>query len=448
MKTSKNILALAGVCLSSLMFGLEISSVPVILPTLKTTLQGDFSSLQWVMNAYTIACTTVLMAIGALSDRYGRKRIFLISVALFGLSSLCCGLTHQMNWLIACRALQGMSGGAMLTCQVATLAYQFQTPEARSGAFSWWGIIFGIGLGFGPIIGAGIVAVASWQWVFLVHVFISAVTFVILLIGVKEAKPVYGNKLDVSGTASLSLCVLFTSYFIIHGSADGFTHPYSLAALLIAVISIGVFIITENRVTYPVFDLSVFKIPSFSGALLGSVGMNISFWPFMVYLPIYFQTVLGYNNSMTGMSILAYSLPPLLLPPVGEKLALRFRPGNIIPIGLLSIGLGFLLIWLGSQHPKPSWLTLLPGLLIAGAGLGITNTTVSNTTTASVDVNKAGMASGIDMSARMITLAINIAVMGAIVITHGFGLAMLYGAAGVCCMALCSFMLFRRKNTY
>ena len=166
----RSMIALAAACLSGLMFGLEISSIPAILPTLQQVLHADFKQLQWIMNAYTIAVTTVLMATGTLADRYGRKRIFVVAIAAFGVTSLICGLTGNVSVLIAGRFLQGMSGGAMLICLIAVLSHQFREGRERAIAFGWWGIISGIGLGFGPIIGAAIVAVSSWEWVFLIHV--------------------------------------------------------------------------------------------------------------------------------------------------------------------------------------------------------------------------------------------------------------------------------------
>jgi MFS family permease len=108
------------------MFGLEISSVPVILPTLEKVLRGSFKEMQWIMNAYTIACTTVLMATGTLADRFGRKRIFMIAIVLFAITSLICGIAQSVSVLIVSRFLQGMAGGAMLICQVAVLSHQFQ----------------------------------------------------------------------------------------------------------------------------------------------------------------------------------------------------------------------------------------------------------------------------------------------------------------------------------
>jgi len=407
----KKVVALAAACLSSLMFGLEISSVPVILPTLEKVLRGNFRDMQWIMNAYTIACTTVLMAAGTLADRYGRRRIFIISVVLFGATSLVCGLARSVGVLIVSRALQGVSGGTMLICQVAVLSQLFGAGRERSVAFGWWGIVFGVGLGFGPIIGGLIVAVSSWEWVFLVHVVLSAVTLVLIFTGVAESGDPLARRLDVGGIVSLSVAVFCFTWWITQGTA---------LVAVVGAVSCLAFLIVERRHVHPMFDFSVFRIREFSGAILGSVGMNFSFWPFMIYLPIYFQMGLGYGAVKAGLSLLAYTLPTLVVAPLGERLALRYRPGNVIPLGMFTIGVGFVLMRWGCGVVGASWLTLLPGELMAGIGLGLTNTPVTNTTTGAVADERAGMASGIDMSARLITLAINIAVMGVILVEGGY----------------------------
>lgn len=409
---ARNAVALLAVCLAALMFGLEISSVPVILPTLEGALHGDFSGMQWIMNAYTIACTAVLMATGTLADRYGRKRVFLCTIALFGVASLLCGLAWNTPVLIASRFLQGASGGAMLICLVAVLSHQFPDGAERARAFGIWGIVFGIGLGFGPLIGGLIVAVSSWQWVFWVHVFIAALTLGLAIVGVRESCDPHARRLDLAGIVTLSLAVLGLAYFVTQGAETGFGSASALSVIAASAASFVLFLIVETRVAHPMFDFSVFRVRNFSGALLGSVGMNFSFWPFIIYLPIYFQSALGQGPAAAGVSLLAYTLPTLVFPPIGERLVLRYRAGIVIPAGLFTIGLGFFLMLIGSRIEHVSWLTVLPGCLLAGAGLGITNTPVTNTTTGSVSSARAGMASGIDMSARMISLAINIALMG------------------------------------
>ncbi|MDT8843172.1 MFS transporter [Paraburkholderia fungorum] len=412
----KNTLALGAVCLASLMFSLEISSVPVILPTLERVLHGDFKGMQWIMNAYTLAVTTVLMATGTLADRFGRRRIFVIGIALFGLTSLICGLAQSVPTLIVGRLLQGASGGAMLICQVAVLSHQFNEGPERARAFSAWGIVLGIGLGFGPIIGGMIVAVSGWQWVFWVHALLAIATLALVFGGVQESRDPHAHTFDVAGMATLSLAVFGLVYFITQGPALGFTSSRAIFILVATVLAFVAFLYAERLSARPMFDFSVFRIPQFSGALMGSAGMNFSFWPFMIYIPIYFQIGLGYDSVTAGLALLAYTLPTLLFPPLGERLILRYGSGIAIPGGLFVIGLGFMLMKYGSSVAHPSALTMLPGCILAGAGLGLTNTPVTNTTTGAVPVERAGMASGIDMSARMITLAINIALMGAILI--------------------------------
>lgn len=409
-------LALAAVCLTSLMFGLEISSIPAILPTLETVLHADFKQLQWVMNAYTIAVTTVLMAAGTLADRYGRKRVYLIAIVAFALSSLICGLARDPSLLIIARFLQGMSGGAMLICQVSVLSHQFQAGRARAIAFGWWGIIFGIGLGFGPIIGGAIVALLSWEWVFLVHVPLGVVALFLAASGVQESRDPGASSLDLAGIVTLSLAVFCLAFFITQGPDLGFDSWVAVVVIAVFIASFVGFIIAERLSPRPMFDFSVFRIRDFSGALIGSMAMNFSFWPFMIYLPIYFQAGLGYDSVGAGLALLAYTLPTLVVPPLAERAALRYHAGLIIPLGLFAIGLGFMLMKLGSSVDNASWLTMLPGCIFAGVGLGMTNTPVTNTTTGAVTAERAGMASGIDMSARMISLAINIALMGLILV--------------------------------
>ena len=478
----RNGVAAVAICLAALMFGLEISSVPAALPTLEQQLHAGFSGAQWIMNAYTIACTTVLMASGTLADRYGRKRMLLLSVLAFGITSLACGLARDASALIAARFLQGMSGGAMVICQIAALSHQFQQGPARSRAFAAWGTIFGVGLGFGPMIGSAIAVLLDWTWVFLIQVPLALVTLGLIAWSVDESRDPQARQLDVAGIVSMSLAVFGLTFFITQGPSLGLRHPLALTALMGSVASFIAFVYVEKHRAHPMFDFSVLRIRPFSGALYGSMGMNFSFWPFMIYLPIYFQSVLGYGVVASGAALLAYTLPTLVVPPLAERLTVRYQPRVVIPAGLFTIGLGFFVMQLHGALGLPA---LLAGCALAGIGLGMTNTPVTNTTTASVPTARAGMASGIDMSARLITLAINIALMGFLLIegilahlehagpgaadavslrnlanriaagnlsahdtlahdalVHGFHWVMLYGGIGAWLLAAASFVTF------
>jgi MFS family permease len=275
--TRRGAIVLSAVCLSCLMFGLEISSIPAILPTLEQVLQADFKELQWIMNAYTIAVTTVLMATGTLADRFGRKRMFAVSIAAFGLTSLMCGLAENVVALIVARFLQGASGGAMLICQVAVLSHEFQGGNERARAFGWWGVIFGIGLGFGPIVGGAVAAMLSWEWVFLVHVVFAAVAFVLTVSGVHESKDPKAGHLDLAGILTLSLSVFCLAFYITQGPDFGFASPTALAILCVSIASFIGFLVAENVSPRPMFDFSVFRVRDFSGAVIGSAAMNVSY---------------------------------------------------------------------------------------------------------------------------------------------------------------------------
>ena len=410
----RNTLALTGVCLASLLFGLEISSVPVILSKLESVLGASFKDLQWIMNAYTIACTTVLMATGTLADRFGRKRVMLTTTIAFGIASWLCGIAPSASLLIVARFLQGLAGGAMFTCTVAVLSHQFREGKERGKAFIAWSVVSGIGLGFGPAIGGLIVTLSNWQWVFLIHLPLAIVALFFIGVGVTESRDPAAKRLDLAGIVTLSLAVFGFSYLITQGADLGSGLRIGVgAASSIAFIA---FLVAEKISAYPMFDFSVFRIRQFSGAIMGGIGMNFSYWPFIIYLPIYFSSAFGYDSTRTGLLLLVYTIPFMLMPPIAEHLRARYQARIAIPFGLLTLGVGFIAMRIGSGLAGASWLTMLPGTLIAGIGIGLTNSPTTNTTTGAVSHDRAGMASGIDISARLITLAINIAVFGLLLV--------------------------------
>lgn len=412
--------AVVAICLAALMFGLEITSVPVILPTLEKALGSHFSQLQWIMNAYTIACTMVLMATGTLADSFGRKKIFMINVAGFGITSLVCGVARTTELLIVARFFQGMTGGAMFICTIALLSHQFPDGPRRSKAFAAWGIIAGIGLGFGPVIGSIISAAINWRWVFLIHGGLALGTLLLAQSSIAESKDPHASRLDLGGILVLSAAVFALTYYITQAPEAGFTSTVSLLVLMAAVTLAILFAIVEMRQSYPMIDFRVFRAPRFTGAIMGCIGMNFSFWPLMIFLPLYFQAVLHYDTLTTGLYLLAYTLPTLVFPPLGERLSLRYSAERVIPFGLLLIGAGFLLLYISTGTGGSGWPSFLPGCILSGSGLGMINTPVTNTATAAVPGNRAGMASGIDVSSRLITLAINIALMGFLLLQGTF----------------------------
>lgn len=426
----RNTIALMATCLAALMTGLEVSSVPVILPSIGHDLRADFDSAQWVMNAYTIACTSILMVAGTLADRLGRRRIFTVSMILFGAASVGCGMAPTMSMLIFCRVAQGAGGGAMLICLIAILSNTYRDGAERGRAFAIWGIVFGTGLGIGPLFGGLIASLIGWRWVFLIHAPLTALTIALVFATIQESRAVRAHKMDHVGMVSLSLTVLGLTSFIIEGPKYGFGSPVMLSIAIAALVSALIFVLAERLSYHPMVDFSVFRIPQFTGAIMGSAGVNFSFWPLLIYLPLYFENGVGYDRTTTGFILLAYTLPALLLPPLGERLALRYSPRNVIPGGLFLIALGCWAITFGLALAAPGWLALLPGCILTGMGLGLANTPSSNAATGAVDADRAGMASGIETTVRYVALSANIALMG-LVLLIGVRSSLLHSAAGL-----------------
>lgn len=416
---SSNI-ALLSICLAALMFGLEISSVPVILPVLERELGASICNMQWIMSAYTIGCAIVLIISGSLADRYGRKRIFTISISVFGVASLACGLSPDVTALIVSRFVQGVAGGSMLTCLVTILNVQFAEGPARARAFSTWGVVFGAGLGFGPVVGAIILESLSWQWVFLIHAILTLPTLFLVYASVTESRSAIERPLDLGGMIALSATVFAATYLVQQIQVIGLMSTTGMTLTLATLAGTVTFLWIERTVKAPLVDFSVFRVRKFSGAICGAVGMNLSFWPFIIYYPLYLEVGLSFDPFLVSMMLLACTLPTILAPPLGEKMVVRYGVETVIPMGLFVIGLGFLLLKFGNLQGQPAWFTLLPGSVLAGIGIGITNTPVSNASTGAVLSRQAGMASGIDMSARLITLALIIAAMG-VMLVAGIG---------------------------
>lgn len=281
------------------------------------------------------------MASGALADRFGRKRVFMAGVVVFGISSLACGLATNAPALIVARVVQGVGGAALLACQMAVLSYQFCDSPDRGMAFSAWGIVFGAGLGFGPLTGGGVtVTFIGWEWVFLAHVPLAVVTLLLAHFAIAESSDPHAVRIDGAGITTLSLTAFCLVYLITRGQALRLDDPVGTGTAVLGTASFLLFVIVEVKVARPMFDFATLRIPTFSGALLGAAGMNSSFWPFVVYLPIWFQAGLGYDSVTAVFALLAYTLPTLIAPPFGERMLSRYGPVVVLPLGLFVIGAG------------------------------------------------------------------------------------------------------------
>lgn len=394
---------------------LDVTITAVALPSIERDLKASFAELQWIVNAYNIAYTSVLMAVGALADRFGRRRVFVIGLFLFGLTSLVVGLANTPMALIVGRLAQGLSASAMLILGIALLAHAFQGPE-RAQAFAIWGVFIGIGAAFGPMVGGFLVDLLSWRWIFLLNVPVVLVLIVVSYWRVEESADPNAGRIDWPGILTFTAALALLSFGVIEGGELGWKSTPVAGALIASAVLFIAFTMIELNTEKPAFDLRLFRIPTFTGAqLLGSLN-SITFWVMLVYLPIYFQVMSGMSASAAGLMLMPLTIPLLLLAPVGARLTAPDKLGTrgLLIFGFTLVAIGF--VWLAVATPStiPVWLTVFT---IIGIGAGLINGELSNVATAVVPVERAGMASGVNITFRHGSFTLFIAVIGAILIT-------------------------------
>uniref|UniRef100_UPI003BA9B997 MFS transporter n=1 Tax=Stappia sp. TaxID=1870903 RepID=UPI003BA9B997 len=406
---------LAVAALGSFLVILDVTVVAIALPSIERELKASFAELQWIINAYNIAYTSVLIAVGALADWFGRRRVMVIGLALFGLTSLMVGMAETPTALILGRVAQGLSASAMLILGVALISNAFQGSD-RAQAFAIWGVSIGCGAAFGPIVGGILVDLLSWRWIFLLNVPIVATLIALCYWRVEESSDPNAGSLDWTGILLFTGALACLSYGVIEGGELGWSNGAVVGAFVASAVLFVLFTILELALKRPAFDLRLFRIPTFTGIQLVCVLNSITFWVMLVYLPIYFQVVHGMSASAAGLMLMPMTIPLLLFAPMGAKLASPERWGvrNLIAFGCALIAVGFL--WLAIAPPAEVTLWVIAFLLL-GIGTGLINGEMSNVATAVVPAEKAGIASGVNITFRHGSFTLSISVFGAILLS-------------------------------
>ncbi len=398
-------------CVATFLVPLDVTIIAIALPDIERELHSSFTELQWIVNTYNIAYTAVLMAAATFADRLGRRKVFVWSLVAFGITSLLCGLASDAPLLILTRAIQGVAAGGMLITAVAILSHRYQGPE-RAAAFGIWGVFIGIGAAFGPMIGGFLVDQLGWRWIFLLNVPIVIALIALSMLKLEESRDPEVGTLDQSGLITFTGALLLVSFAVIQGNDLGWTSAIIQQTIVGAFALLIAFIVVELRHARPMFDLKLFAIPTFTGASVLGVANSMSYWAMIIYLPPYFQNVLGLSATQAGLSLLPLTLPMLILPPVGAKLAEKLPARVLLGSGLAVVGLGFALMY--GITPNSGLGHLLPGFLVAGVGAGLINAEMSNVAIAVVPAERSGMASGINMTFRHGSFTLGIALLGAL----------------------------------
>lgn len=403
---------LIAVSIGTFLVPLDITVVALALPNIESSLHTSFADLQWIINGYNLSFTAFLLAAGTLADRFGRRRLFLIGLALFTLTSLICGLTSTPLTLTLARSVQGLGGALLLISSLAILSQTFPNGAERASAFGVWGLVMGVGASLGPMIGGVLVDLLSWRWIFLLNVPIGATLVAFTLSKVDESRNPEAVRVDWLGLTTFTAALFSLCCALIQGNELGWVSSPILGLLCASVVLFSAFVLIEQRQNQPMFDLSLMGNPAFVGTSLLAASNGASFWAMILYLPLFFQNVLGYPPLEAGLLLLPLTVPLLVCAPLGARLAQVLPARVLLSGGMLMIGLGFLsMYWV---HIGSPWTAFLPGFLVAGIGAGLINAEIANVAISLLPPEQSGMGSGITSTFRHGAHALGIALLGSI----------------------------------
>jgi EmrB/QacA subfamily drug resistance transporter len=408
--TSRQRYTLAIVCVAVFMLLIDTTVVSVSLPSISRALKPSFAELQWVIDAYATALAVVLLTAGAVSDFVGRRRVFALGLALFTATSLLCAQAWTPLALDFGRAAQGVGGAMMLATSLALIAQEFP-PGQRKGALAVWGATSTLALALGPLLGGALTSAFGWRSVFLVNVPIG-VALLLLTLTCLVDRPGPPRSLDLAGLALFSVGLLGLLLAITRGNDDGWGSVRILTLLGAGAALLAVFVVVESRRDAPMLDLSLFRKPTFVGAAVAALATMAALGSLIFYITTWFQTILGYSPIQAGLRGSVTSGAAFAAALVASRACKRVPLRYPLSAGLVLIAAGDVVMH--RVGPTSGWTALLPGMILAGAGLGLTAAPLAESFVGVVPPWKSGMASGTGSTFRQIGLAAGIAASGAV----------------------------------
>ncbi|ROQ67878.1 EmrB/QacA subfamily drug resistance transporter [Streptomyces sp. 840.1] len=387
--------------LGSSMAMLDSTVINVALPRIGEDLSTDLAALQWTVNAYMLTLAGLILLGGALGDRYGRRRVFVIGVVWFALASLLCGIAPNAFVLIAARALQGV-GGALLTPGSLALIQASFHPDDRARAVGLWSGFGGVGAAVGPFVGGWLVDGPGWRWVFLLNLPLAAVCVPIALRHVPESRDPYARgRFDVLGAALGALALALVTYALIEAPGMG-ASPLVIGAAVGGVLLGAVFVQVERRRANPMLPPSVFASRQFTNVNIVTLCVYAALGGYFFLSAIQLQVVAGYSALGAGTALLPTTVLMLLFSARSGELGQRIGPRIPLTVGPLIAATGMLLmlrVGPGSNTVSGYLTDVLPAVAVLGVGLVTVVAPLTATVLASVDTGRAGLASGINNAA-------------------------------------------------
>lgn len=375
-KNKREGLAFIALCMGFFMIILDVTIVNVALPTITSYFETTLSKLQWVVAGYTLAFACCLLLVGSLTDYFGAKKIFLLGLIFFSITSLSCALADSIWILIFCRILQGAAAAFLLPSSLALINSIFEEQHQKAKAIGMWAALGGVACATGPFLGGILTATFSWRAVFLVNLIISFISYVLaftcIAISISKKNII---KMDVPGQIIAFSAVFILAFALIEIGNTGFTKSIFIYFIISFLLS-ALFIYLENRVEYPMMPLSLFKNRMISMGLIVSGILNLCFYGALFTLPFYFANIRHYSTFVVGLALLPLPALAVFGSYLGGKCTGGFGPARVIFIGFVIAAIGFLTLLELNNSTPPYVLIMLPFLTI---GFGVSFATPAMT---------------------------------------------------------------------
>ena len=401
---------LAATVLGSGIAALDATVVGIALPAIGKDFHAQVSSMQWVVDGYTLTLAGLLLLGGALGDAYGRRKVYVIGTVWFALASLACGLAPGTGFLIAARALQGVGAALLTPGSLAILQASF-TQDDRARAIGAWSGLGGVATAIGPFLGGWLISAVSWRLVFFINLPVAVAVIAISVRHVPETRaPGPRPPIDVVGAATISLALAGITYGLIAVSNSGWTSPSVLVSLTAGVLLFAAFIIAEARNPHPMLPLSIFRSRQFSAANAVTFVVYGALGGALFLVPVVLQQVCGYSPLQAGIALLPVTIIMLTLSARSAALSARIGPRLQMTSGPLVIAAGMALFT--RVDSSGDYLTqVLPAVLVFGFGLAINVAPLTSTALSAAPAEHAGVASAVNNDVARAASLIAVAVL-------------------------------------
>ncbi|MGK3113464.1 MFS transporter [Candidatus Pantoea formicae] len=416
MITDRRIALVCAICLGTFMASLDISIVNVALPTMLTSLNTDMPGIQWVVDAYALCLSALILSSGPLGDRFGRKRVWMAGIVLFTLGSLLCASASSLEMLLTGRVLQGVAGAAVIPGALSLLSHAFPDELQRVRVIGIWSTVSASSLVIGPILGGILVHNAGWQSIFLINLPVGVVTLLLGGWGIQESAHPDHASLDPLGQLFSVLWLGTLTYGLIAAGDLGWRDSGVQFSLFISLLFLALFIWAERRVTRPLLPLYLFKKSDFTVYNLSSAVMGFSSYSSVFFVSLFLQQAQGWSALQTGWRMAPEFIAMALVSTQFGRLSARFSVKTLIVVGYALIGAGLLL--LGTLQSSSAYPFIALFLIILGTGTGLAMPATSALVMRTVVSERSGMASATMNAVRQTGMTMGIALLGTLMNMH------------------------------